>query len=90
MPDDTITLDIYVAVNENGQYGVATTDFDDARSDLENVSDDPTAIRYKIAFVIPNPASLTHEVRIEAKLNQPRSIPEAFGNIAEVKVYDDD
>ena len=90
MQDRTITLDIYVAVNEHGEYGVATTDHDDARSDLENVSDEPTAARYKIAFVIPNPSLHTREVRIEATLNEPRSIPEAFGDVVEVRYLGDD
>lgn len=90
MPNDTITLDIYVVVDEDGDYGIATTDFDDARTDYDNNYGGYVAAQYKIGFVIPRPQA-AKEVTITAKLrDEPRGVPDAFGNVFAVEVTEPD
>lgn len=85
----TQNLPIYVVQNADGEYEIHAEGFDEAIERFEENFSGPIVAMYKIDFIVPAPSEVK-PIRIEAKLNQPRSIPEAFGNVAEVKVYDDD
>lgn len=83
---DNITLDLYVVVDDNGDYSVHEEDIGEACDrHSDNYSQAPLN-RYHIRFTIPQPKPTT--VEIEASSVGPGQ-DQPFGNVARV-VYNPD
>ena len=78
---DTLKLTVYVAVDDNGDYGVSTEDESGAYDDYEQNYGSAVIAYYKVNLTIPTPRTRTIEVSAVAG---PDDQPEGYGTALKV------